>query len=315
MALLGDNDECYNCARMHFLMRKSVFFVALTLAVPIVLLPAGRREYSNELAETSFPSDTELPGQLEIASMLEAVCPGRIVTGEGAGCRGDCPEYTAFSGEDMTREVVGVTLGHFLSPTSDDAAVSVRGCEPHIMNFGGTVLVTRRSGRWSMLWYKAGVDTSRCRKVSLRDHREILVCIGEYGGQGNIWTALYVEDLSSPKPALMADGREFFTAYDNTQTCGESWDGGTCPLVRSHIHRVEFKDSANGDPPAILVSASYGRKATTPAVVSACMNGQTRSLPRTRDHRIEFIFDGHDYRPAPSSVGEARIFARQSTCQ
>ena len=230
--------------------------------------------------------------------------------GNGAGCQGHCPEYTDLRGEDMTWNVTGVTLGHFLSPTSDDIALSVSGCEPHSMNFGGTVLLTRRSGRWSMLWYKAGVDTSRCHKVSLRDHREILVCIGEYGGQGNLWTSLYVEDLGSPKPALMAGGSEFFTAYDNTLTCGQS-ESGMFPLIRSHIHHVEFVDSANGDPPAIWVSASYGEKATTPATVSACESKQAGDLPETRDHRIEFILNGHDYKPAPSSAGEARIFARR----
>jgi hypothetical protein len=214
----------------------------------------------------------------------------------------------------MTWNVAGVTMGHFLSPTNDDAALSVSGCEPHSMNFGGTVLLTRRSGRWSMLWYKAGVDTSRCHKVSLQDHREILVCTGEYGGQGNIWTALYVEDLSSPEPALMAGGSEIFSAYDNTLTCGQS-GSEMFPLIRSNVHRVEFLDSANGDPPVILVSASSGEIATTPATVSACMSKQAWSLPETREHRIKFIFNGRQYRAARSSVGEARIFARRDASQ
>jgi hypothetical protein len=73
-----------------------------------------------------------------------------------------------------------------------------------------------------MLWYKSAVVTAQCHKVLRRDRREILVCIGTDGGQGNNATELYFEDLLNPKPTLMAgdanDGT-FFVAFDDTLTC------------------------------------------------------------------------------------------------
>ena len=269
---------------------------------------------SSDPAETSFPSDTKLPAQAEAKDLLAAVCPGRVALAGSVECRLPCPKYTSFAGEDMTWSFDGITQGHFLSPTSDDAAVSITGCEPHSENFGGTALVTRRSGRWSMLWYKAGVETSRCHKVPLKDRREILVCIGEYGSQGDVVTALYIEDLRAPKPALMAGTAEFFVAYDNTLTCG-AMGNETFPLIRSHIDRVAFGDLATSHPPAISVSASFGKKPTTPANVQACTAKRDGSLPETRLHQIEFFFDGQNYSPTPSSIEAARLFGRQNTSQ
>ena len=92
-----------------------------------------------------------------------------------------------------------ITRGHFLSPTSSDAVVFTQGCEPHALNFGGSIVLTRGSDRWEKSWYKAGVETSNCHKVQLTGGREILVCMGDYGGQGNVWTDL-------PQPPHQPDG-------------------------------------------------------------------------------------------------------------
>jgi hypothetical protein len=170
---------------------------------------------------TIFPSDSKDPKQSGGAALLEAVCPGRVVLGEEVGCRGPCPDVAAFGGEDLGRSLSAVTRGHFLSPQSDDAVLSMSGCEPHSENFGGTVLLTRRSQKWTVLWYKAGVDTSECHKVKLKNDREILVCLGDLGAQGTVETQLYVEDLRAPKPAGMAGNDSvFFSLADNTSTCG-----------------------------------------------------------------------------------------------
>jgi len=63
-----------------------------------------------------FPSDSGDPKRSDGASLLEAVCPGHVVAGDQIGCRGSCPEFTAFHGEDFDWSLYAITRGHFLSP-------------------------------------------------------------------------------------------------------------------------------------------------------------------------------------------------------
>jgi hypothetical protein len=185
------------------------------------------------------------------------------------------------------------------------------GCEPHSENWGGTILMTRHSNRWVMLWYKAGVVTERCHKVPLRNGREILVCMGTYGGQGLQWTALYVEDLLSPAPVMMAgDEKKFFQVLDTTSTCGYD----ALAITRAFIERVEFKVGSAGRQ-SISVTADSGTRATNTADVKACIAAQNRKgheeskfLPPTKRYHIDFLFDGHNYKVAPASTAAARIF-------
>src|SRR6202022_3007343 len=117
---------------------------------------------SDHTAEPIFPSDGKNPRQVNGAKLLETVCPGNVVTGKEIECRTGCPESTSFGSigdHDFEWSLGAVTQGHFLSPTSYDAVLWMQGCEPHSANFGGTVLLTRRSQQWMMLWYQGGIET------------------------------------------------------------------------------------------------------------------------------------------------------------
>jgi hypothetical protein len=147
--------------------------------------------------QTAFPFDNQKPTASRDADLLESICPGRVKWAKEVICSVPCPEFTGFAGDDFGWSHASVTRGHFLSSESDDATVATLGCESHSDNFGGTILLTRRSGQWKMLWYKGGVDTAACHKVGLADRREILVCLGGTGAQGYLTTSLYIEDLAS----------------------------------------------------------------------------------------------------------------------
>jgi hypothetical protein len=231
-----------------------------------------------------------------------------------------CPKFTGFAGDNFEWALERVTRGHFISPTSDDAVVSMSGCEPHAANWGGSIMLTKRSNRWFTLWYKAGVETTQCHKVSLQSGREILVCMGTYGGQGATWTALYVEDLLKPTPVLMSgDNREFFSVFNNTVTCGWNFENESKPdpLTRAYVERVEFKTGDEAGPSSLSVTARFGKRTMKPEDVKACMDEKNRKgpsspsrvLPGTRRYHIDFIFDGHNCKVAPASVATARIFA------
>jgi hypothetical protein len=236
----------------------------------ILLTVSGTLAQVPDRHETVFPSDSKGPGQTGGAELLQAVCPGAVATGEEIGCATGCPDNTSFGkyGDRFPWSLEAVTFGPFLSPISEDAALWMTGCEPHSSNSGGTILLTRKSRKWSMVWYQAGVRTSQCHKVLRRDRREILVCIGTDGGQGNNSTDVYVEDLMRPKPTLMAGGANdgtFFSAFDDTLTCG--WQHGadapdTSPVIHTRIDEVSFSTRIEPDAraPFISVMASFGKK-------------------------------------------------------
>ncbi len=248
-------------------------------------------------------------------ALLDVVCPGQVTTASEIGCRTGCPKFTDFGKYDDASDwqVVSITTGHFLSPASEDAALSMQGCEPHSANFGGTILLTRRSGQWAMLWYKAGVDTSKCHKLPLADGRDILVCIGRTGSQGIVETDLYVEDLLVPAGALMAadeSTQSVFSVTDTTLTCGvnDADERNPLPVTRSSIDTVAFSTSGARRAFLIVVEASYGRKNMTPVETSACLKGEKSVLPKTTPHRLEFVFDGRATKASPSSAKALRLF-------
>ena len=224
---------------------------------------------------TVFPSDVQAPA----AEFLQAVCPGQADPGGQLACT--CPPNSGLYVDGYSWKLAGVTRGHFVSPASDDAVLSMDGCEPHSENWGGTVLLTRKAGGWVKDWYKPGVVTSQCRKVELQDHRQILVCMGVSGSMGASNTELYVEDLLRPGATLMAEGEApFFQVNDDVLACGT--DG---VITHSTIESVRFSDAL---PPAISVTASLGK-----GPAAGC-----KPPPLTR-FLFEFAFDGRDYQLGP----------------
>lgn len=91
----------------------------------IVLLTAAAWAQPATPRAPIFPADNETPVQGRAAELLEAVCPGKVVTGKQITCGDVCPEFTGFSEQESRLEC------RFLSPTSDDAALSTLGCEGH----------------------------------------------------------------------------------------------------------------------------------------------------------------------------------------
>jgi hypothetical protein len=267
-------------------------------------------------SDTIFPSDSTTPSQAFATELLEAVCPGNI-SRDNIGCASVCPKDTGFgsTGDPFSWSLEAVTLGHFLAPFSQDAVLWMTGCEPHQLNFGDTILLTKRMGRWSMLWYKAGVETAKCHKVTLRDKREILVCIGTAGTQGASSTDIYAEDLLDPKTSLMAseinNASTFFGAFENELTCGAVWDAQrqvTFPVIRTHIDKVEFSTGKGTGGPLVSVTADFGKKQMTAKEIDACVAGNKTVLPTTRSYRMEFRYDGHGYVPMPSSTDTVKMF-------
>jgi hypothetical protein len=197
-----------------------------------------------------FPDDTQDPKRAGGDELLKTVCPGHVVIGKDITCKETCPKSSAFKDDkffDWT--LSGVTRGHFLSPQSDDAALAMSGCEGGYNNYGGTILLTRQSGKWTMLWYKGGVPTKKCHRGKLQGGREILICLGGLGGQGNVWTDLYIEDLAMPLSVSLSEEQgTIFNAFDNSDTCGWNPQDETKPVHISSttIDEIRFETAPDG---------------------------------------------------------------------
>jgi hypothetical protein len=268
---------------------------------------------SSEPPAPIFPSDGNPPAEANGAELLQVVCPGQVEVGKEIGCGNHCPSFAGLK-EFVPWSLTTVTLGHFLSPTSDDAVLSMQGCEPHSNNFGGTILLTQDYRGWNKVWYKAGVETSQCHKAPLQTGREILVCIGETGTAGSLLAELYVEDLLNPGGTLRAEEEApFFSAHHNVVTCGENFEHETMPfpLTRAFIERVDFPAIPPGGASTISVTASLGRRSIAPEMVQTCTNSPGAFMPPVKSYHLDFVFDGHDYTPTPASAETARMFSSQ----
>jgi hypothetical protein len=276
-------------------VRRALLLLALTL--PIL---------SQE--KTIFPTDTRPLAQLEDQEIIQTICPGHTEKSGKVDCGKNCPSNSGLDGGQhiMDWTLLRITRGHFLGATSEDAVVSTIGCEPHGSNYGGSLLVTRRAEKWRMIWYKPGADTAHCHKVQLKSSREILVCLGEINLQDNISTQLYVEDLLHPQGSLMATESHIFEVFDNTLPC--AYYDETHTLKHAVIEKVDFADQA------MSVTFSLGQRQMTPGATDACTAQPPRRssfMPTMHQYRMDFVFDGQNYKTTPSSAALAKRLGLQ----
>ncbi len=257
-------------------------------------------------AGMAFPSDSQPASTAGAAEMLQAVCPGKVEAGKGVSCKGDCPEPTGFAGnaEPGGWWVSAVTRGHFLSATSDDAALAMAGCESHAESFGGTILLTREGNRWKMRSYKSGLTTDKCHKVTREDGRDLLVCAGGWTGQGEVFGNLFLTDL---RTGQTIGDTAFFRTEDSVGTCGGLDREHPEPVIAATIDRVDFLPGKSHGLPGIVVTASYGKKPIKSSDWQSCIDGKL-APPPTKAYQIEFQFDGTNYRPTPSSAAAVKVF-------
>jgi hypothetical protein len=264
-----------------------------------LILAGAALSTQNKPPETIFPSEGQNP-RLADGQLLDAICQSRGMAGEKMQCQSGCLAESTV-GKTGSREAwtIGpVYYGHFESAASDDAVVDADGCEPHVSNFGGTILLTRIPGAgWVVKWYQGALRTGRCHKVALPNGRDMLVCLGSYAGTGGSGS-----DLSIPNIAHRQPGPIFFNASINN--CGGPGNSAHDPVhaIDARIDKVEFLPVKGGGVPIVSVTASYTGAWIKPGDPFTC------ALPPAKTYRIDFDFDGRNYRPTASSATAARVF-------
>jgi len=270
--------------------------------IPVLALSA----WSSPKLQPTFASEVNAPEESLILPLLKAACGDgvRTVTAKGdraLGCGDGSMDEILASRKRPRRypwmpyvlwKADGVIFGHFLSATSEDAAVNCLACDGHAELYGGTLLLTRRSGEWEPVWYKAGVITRHCRRVALNDGRQILFCEETDGGMGHSIHGLYTVDFANPKFAwdsvvLMAD------------SYSEAMLGG---VQKQSIERVAFEDSGGGRI-LVRVYARHGRIKLRPDY-----EGARLPTPKVSSYEIDFQLDGATFQSTPETATAARLF-------
>ncbi len=249
-----------------------------------------------------FKSDTMSPQLGGAAGLLEAVCPGSVIVGDKVTCRDACRTLPGFNQDTADWEIVGVLRGHFLAGDSEDAVLAQEGCLDHASHWGGSILLTKRTGIWKQVWFKSGLITKNCHKVSASDGRDLLVCELEDWHQSFGEQDLAVIDLKSPKGN---DDAMIFRATDSVKACGGVYAGVEPPdphAVHSYIERVDFTEHE------MTIYASWGIMKLTNAQLKDCENKRYQNVP-TKLFKVGFLFDGKTYRLDPASRNAAKLFS------
>jgi len=186
----------------------------------------------------------------------------------------------------------GVLFGHFLSPTSEDVAVNCYGCETHPWLWGGTLLLTKKSGKWEPVWYKPGIITRHCRRVALSTGRQILFCEETDGGMGHSIHGLYVVDFLNPKFAW----RSVVLQADSYSS---PINGG---VQMQYIDRVSFVDVRPGKV-LVRIHARHGR-----VKVRSDYDAPRLPTPKVSRYEIDFRLDGEKFTVTTKDAPTARLF-------
>ena len=152
--------------------------------------------------------------------------------------------------------------------------------------------MTKKSGEWQPVWYKAGIVTRHCRRVSLATGRQILLCEETDGGMGHSIHGLYIVDFTSPKFAwrsvvLMAD------SYSSPMLGG---------VQTQSIDRVSFDEMKEGGL-LVRIYAHHGR-------VKVRLNYEGElPAPKVSTYEIDFRLEGDEFRATPETAAAARLFS------
>jgi hypothetical protein len=261
-------------------------------------------------------ADASNVSSADIVNTFSVICaPNNIVrelSGTTTGCR-TCPKGSGFQNEqNMQWDLKHALSGHFTSSKEDDIILSTQGCEPHAMNFGGTFVFVRDHDRLRFLTYNESLITERCHKLVVGEGLDTLVCQAAWGSQGYMKSFIYqvvFDKQGSGKTSPI------FETSDSTLTCGEDIEEKRVgPVQQSKIQSVHFGER-DTRVPSLSIVATLGHKELTQTERDTCKESLKKSnyqevsisIP-TAQYRINFSFDGREFKAAPSNDATLKLF-------
>lgn len=132
----------------------------LVLAV-IISFPvyAGRTENG----DYDLQSDTKKLSLQEQKTLLTAICGNKNIRKEEGNYICDrVPNYPEGCAGIDPFKITGVNFGNFTGNDRVEAIIDYNGCEAHVNEFGGSVLLRQESGKWRVISFTPGIRTNTC---------------------------------------------------------------------------------------------------------------------------------------------------------
>ncbi|MER3555648.1 MAG: hypothetical protein C4331_15270 [Meiothermus sp.] len=230
------------------------------------------------------PSGPHVPTLSEAKELLAAVCPGSSGIGKDGGYCKTCPSFVEAGGDEQFA-LQSVVYGTFLDPRRTYAVLDFDGCEAHVNNFGGSVILRWKGlTDWELVRYEPGSRTFDCQKITASDRHDLLLCRVGWMGQGYVIDALSLLDLRGK-----AHWDQVLVLNANTGTCDKN------------LYQLEIT-SWGLRPPRLLVQAKAAQWQREGK------NCEETPPPKNsvKLHRLEYRFDGRRFVPTPQTAKVAR---------
>jgi hypothetical protein len=245
----------------------------------------------------------------ESMDILSAICgkdaqskPGK--KGPIYGCR-VCPKFTSEAGQGTNDsfpalQIYHVLPGSFTRPGAVETVVEVNGCEAHVNNFGGTVLLEKVGPRWKFKRYVPG-EIGLNRAYKLKQGRTLALYQGGWTGQGEtvVWLGTY--DFASP---VAHAWQKLITLHDSTaNACSAT------TVTSSGIDSLKLEDLDHDGVLDLRVFVHWGNVKVPKAFQGNCDKDFTPGKVPVRE--IDFLFDGKQFHVAPASRKEFKLVSQE----
>jgi hypothetical protein len=251
-----------------------------------------------------FAETSHRPARDEGVSLLLAVCSRSITFDQDEKglllvCDA-CPQFTPGGRERFAPLVAAlgsfrfesIIYGSFTAPGAGEAVLSYYGCASHIYHHGGSVLLRRASGEWSLVDHEIGVITDHCQTYRLKSGRDILLCQSEDGGQGQLTSWVFTYDFNDSKA-----GEQVLLHVSDTS--GMCWDRE----VVGGIDKIVVGDLKGDRMPDLSIFA-HSRVVHVPREARDRFGCHEHFKPSPAPyHRVDFLFNGTTFTVAPWSAG------------
>ncbi|BDA76401.1 hypothetical protein CAL7716_105670 (plasmid) [Calothrix sp. PCC 7716] len=233
--------------------------------------------------------DSIVPSQKDAFALMQSICGvGNINSTKGKVSCKTCPSFTG-SNTSSGGSLISVIYGSFTKSNVREAFVDFSDCEPHVHNWGGSVLLRKTSKGWSRVRYEQGLRSFQCLKFATSTSRHSLVCKASYTGMGNEHTWLNTVEIGSTKTITT----DLLKVVSNT---------GSCYPPYQEVQIVDFTlQNANKDGKkdlAVRVSEAREAKNTSRSNNKRC----EPRLPKPKFHRLTFLSNGQSFRPTTETV-------------
>jgi hypothetical protein len=247
------------------------------------------------LASSALATNT--PSQKEALELLPAACQGKFGPIDGGyGCN-PCPKYIDANGLEGDFGLSNVMYGKFTDAKKTDALLDMSGCEAHVNNFGGSVLL-RWQGltTWKFTRYAPGFRSSDCLKYPARDGRDLLLCRGGWSGMGHVIEGFGLTDLLTQKD------QSLFQVDDNTASCiGDRYYSQRITTVQ------QIKLNSDNYP-----DLRIGVTVTDEIPPKGWECGKDLTTSKKRKYTLEFMFDGAKFTPTRATQKIVKALEEQA---